>query len=224
MPTTLTYLGHAGFLIEHDGKTICIDPFLEGNDLATHEHGQIDADFVAFTHGHADHFNNDGLSIAKRCQSTVIAPYELAMYCGSQGVGNLEPINPGGAVDLPIGRLVATSANHSSSYEGQYMGACVGYVLHVGDHAIFHMGDTGLTADFDLVRRLEQPTVCLVPVGDRLTMGVREATVAMEMLQPKIAVPMHYATFPLLTGDPAEFTPPGVDVKAMSAGDTLELD
>ncbi|MEM6332144.1 MAG: metal-dependent hydrolase [Planctomycetota bacterium] len=224
MPTSLTFLGHAGVLIEHDGHTLCIDPFLTGNDLAVHKPQDIKADVVAFTHAHADHFNDDGLSIAKYCGATVVAPFELATYCGEQGVEKAQPINPGGAVELPIGRLAATPAIHSSSIDGQYMGAAVGYILYAGDHVIYHLGDTALQGDFALVRELAEPTVCLVPCGDCFTMGPRLATRAAEMLAPKIAVPIHHSTFGLLTGDPAEFTPKGVDVRHLKPGQTLELD
>jgi len=223
MPTSLTFLGHAGFLIKHDDRTLCVDPFLSGNDLATHKPDDIDCDIVAFTHAHADHFNDDGLAIAKRCDATVVAPYELAQYCGGQGIEKVEPVNPGGAIELPIGRIAATPAVHSSSHNGQYMGACVGYIFYLGDHVVYHLGDTAYMAEFEMIRKLAEPTVCLVPCGDRFTMGPKLATLAAETLKPKIAVPIHHSTFGLLSGDPAEFTPKGVDVKPLKPGETLEL-
>lgn len=223
MPTTLTFLGHSGVLIRDGDHTLCIDPFLTGNDLAVHTPDQIDADVVAFTHAHADHFNDDGVAIAKRCDATVVAPFELAVHCGTLGIEKAQPINPGGAVELPIGRLAATPAIHSSSIDGKYMGVPVGYILYVGDHVIYHLGDTALQGDFELVRELAEPTVCLVPCGDCFTMGPRLATRAAEILAPKIAVPIHHSTFGLLTGDPAGFTPRGVEVRHLKAGETLEL-
>jgi L-ascorbate metabolism protein UlaG (beta-lactamase superfamily) len=222
--TQLTFLGHSGVLLRHDGHTLCIDPFLDGNGLATLSADEIDADVVAFTHAHADHFNDDGLSIAKRCGATVVAPYELANHVGQQGIEKVEPINPGGAIELPIGRLAATPAVHSSALpDGRYMGACVGYLLTAGEHVIYHLGDTAYMAEFDTIRQLARPSVCLVPCGDRFTMGPRLATLAAETLQPNVAVPIHHSTFPLLTGDPNDFTPKGVTVKRLNPGETLDL-
>lgn len=222
MTLTLTYLGHSGILLSDGKHTLCVDPFLTGNGLATHRPDDIECDVIAFTHGHADHFNDDGLSIAQRTEAMVIAPYELANYCIERGLyeDKVQGTNPGGRVDTPFGYLATTPAVHSSSYEGRYMGVACGYVIHFGDVRVYHAGDTALFSDMERIGEMVKPDVVLLPIGGRYTMTPALATRAAEMLQAKIAIPVHFRTFPQLGQSAEGFNPAGVDVRVLVPGES----
>ena len=102
MALTLTFLGHSGFLVSDGTHTVAIDPFLTGNPLAEHKPDEIDCTHIALTHGHEDHFG-DTIPIAKRTGATVFAAFEICNYLGEQGVGKVEPGNPGGRITAPFG-------------------------------------------------------------------------------------------------------------------------
>ena len=218
MSLQITFLGHSGFLIS-DGKcTLAIDPFLTGNPVAVHRHEDIACDYVCLTHGHEDHFG-DTLQITGANDATVIANFEICAYCESQGVRKTEPGNPGGRIYTPFGYVAFTPAIHSSSYQGQYMGVAAGLVISIGDHKIYHAGDTALFSDMKLIGEVVKPDIAMLPCGDRFTMGPKLARMAAEMIKPKYAIPVHHSTWPLLTSDLAEFHPAGVEVKHMAPGD-----
>lgn len=221
MGIKLTFLGHSGFLVSDGSHTVAIDPFLSGNPVASHQADDIACDAICLTHGHADHFG-DTLDIAKRNNATIYATYEIAEYCGAQGVNNCEPMNPGGRVDAPFGWVALTQAFHSSSYNGTYMGMPCGVVLHIGGVTIWHCGDTGLFSDMKLLGEIYQPDIAMIPIGDRFTMGPALATRAAEMIKPKIAIPVHFNTWPPIEQNPADFKPTGVTVKVLQPGDTLQ--
>jgi L-ascorbate metabolism protein UlaG (beta-lactamase superfamily) len=220
MPITLTYLGHSGLLISDGTYSLAIDPFLTGNPLAKHTPEDIACNYIALTHGHADHFG-DTLRIAQNNDATVIAVYEICEFCREQGLTKLEPANTGGRVYTDFGYVAFTPAFHSSSYEGRYMGQPSGLVVSIGGVKIYHCGDTALFSDMKLIGQIAKPDIAAIPVGDRFTMGPRLATYAAEMIQPKIAIPIHYKTFPQLTSDISEFTPKGVQVRALQPGETM---
>jgi L-ascorbate metabolism protein UlaG (beta-lactamase superfamily) len=220
MGITLTFLGHAGFLVGDGTHTVAIDPFLTGNPVATMKPEDVQCQFIVLTHGHADHFG-DTVAIAKANGATVVAAFEIVEYLGEQGVQG-DPGNPGGKITTDFGWVAFTQAYHSSSYEGRYMGMPCGAVVHVGGVTVYHCGDTALFGDMKLIGELYQPDVALVPIGDRFTMGPELATRAAEWINPKVAVPIHYATWPLLVGDASGFTPKGVDVKILEPGESWQ--
>jgi L-ascorbate metabolism protein UlaG (beta-lactamase superfamily) len=170
------------------------------------------------THGHADHFG-DTVAIAKANNATVYAANEICEYLGEQGL-TCEPGNPGGKINGPFGWVAFTQAFHSSSYNGQYMGMPCGVVVHIGGKTVYHLGDTALFGDMKLLGEIYKPDIALIPVGDRFTMGPELGTMAAEMIKPKVAVPIHYGTWPLLAPDASGFEPKGVDVKVMAAGES----
>ena len=218
MTLTLTYLGHAGFAFDDGQTTLLVDPFLTGNPRARHKPGDLRCQFIALTHGHADHVG-DTVAIAKRNDATVIAVFELCSFLSQQGVAKTEPGNPGGQIATPFGWVAFTQAFHSSSYEGRYTGMPCGLVIHMGGVTVYHCGDTGLFGDMRLIGEVYQPDVACVPIGDRFTMGPALATRAAELIKPRTAIPIHYDTWPPIAQDPAAFKPSGVEVKVLRPGE-----
>lgn len=219
MSVTITFLGHAGFVLDDSTNVLAIDPFLTGNPVATAKPADIRCTHIGLTHGHADHLG-DTVEIAKANNATVIAAYEIAEYVGNQGVEKTEPGNPGGKIQTDFGWIAFTQAFHSSSYEGRYMGMPCGLVAHIGGATIYHCGDTALFSDMKLIGEIYQPDIACIPIGDRFTMGPELATRAAELIRPKVAIPIHYKTWPLLVGDIGGFQPSGVEVKEMQPGET----
>jgi len=219
MAITITFLGHAGFLLEDGKHGLAIDPFLTGNPVATRKPDSIGCQYIALTHGHADHMG-DTVAIAKANQATVIGAIEITDYVGKQGIEKTEPANPGGRIVTDFGWVALTQACHSSSYEGQYMGVACGLMVHMGGATIYHCGDTTIFGDMKMLGEIYRPTVACLPVGDRFTMGPELASRAAELIKPKVAIPMHYKTWPLLTSDISAFNPAGVEVKVLEPGES----
>lgn len=225
MTTTITFLGHAGFLLESGGHRVAIDPFLTGNPIAVHTPGDIDCDTIVLTHGHADHVG-DTVAIAQRTGATVHAAFELCNHLGTQGLqpDRLSPGNPGGKIATDFGYVAFTQAFHSSSADGKYMGQPCGVIVRFEreNFTFHHCGDTALFSDMKLIGEIYRPDVSAIPVGDRFTMGPELGKRAAELIRPKVAIPVHYGTWPLLTSDISAFTPDGVKAKAMKPGERWE--
>lgn len=219
MSITLTFLGHAGVLLEDGKHSVAIDPFLTGNPLAKHRPADLRCTHIVLTHGHGDHLG-DTVTIAKANRATVFGTFELAEYLGEQGIAS-EPGNPGGKVATDFGWVALTQAFHSSSYEGRYLGVACGAVVHLGGVTVYHCGDTGLFGDMALLGEIYRPDIALIPIGDRFTMGPELASRAAELIGPKIAVPIHYQTFPPLVQDASGFKPKGVEVRVLRPGESL---
>ena len=223
MALDITFLGHSGFLLSDGSHTLVIDPFLTGNPVATQQPGDIKCDYIALTHGHADHFG-DTVAIAKANNATVIAAFEIIEYLGEQGITRGEPGNPGGKIKTAFGWVAFTQAFHSSSYQGRYMGLPCGVVVRMGGKTFYHCGDTGIFGDMKLLGEIYQPNVAAIPIGDRFTMGPELATRAAELIKPNTAIPIHYNTWPPIEVDAGEFAPAGVKVKALKPGETWQAD
>ena len=206
----IQWLGHSAFRITTPAdKHILIDPFLKGNPATPDEFKeQNEVNFILLTHGHEDHVG-DTVEIANRTGATVVGNIELVDLLvdkhGLNGDQTYDP-NKGGTVRFDEFSVTLVSANHSSSYQGDYAGDPGGLILNFKDDlTVYHMGDTNIFADLELYHKLYQPDVALVPIGDHYTMGPKEAAWAVEMVKPKIAIPIHYGTFPPLAGDPNDF-------------------
>ncbi len=203
----LTFLSHAAFLLETNGTRILIDPFLNGNPLATLKPDEAKCDYILLTHGHGDHVG-DTVAIAKKNNATVISNYEIASWSVSQGL-TAHPMHIGGAHEFPFGRIKLTIAHHGSGYEsnGQmiYMGNPAGALITVEGKTIYHAGDTGLFYDMKLIGEMNSIDVALLPIGDNFTMGIDDAVKAVEFLNPKLSIPIHYKTFDVIDVDPEEF-------------------
>ncbi|TDI88289.1 MAG: metal-dependent hydrolase [Caldithrix sp.] len=203
----LTFLSHAAFLLETDGTRILMDPFLNGNPLATLNPEEAKCDYILLTHGHNDHVG-DTVAIAKKNNATVISNYEIASWCDGQGL-NTHSMHIGGAHYFPFGRIKLTIAHHGSGYgsNGQmiYMGNPAGALITVEGKTIYHAGDTGLFYDMKLIGEMNSIDVALLPIGDNFTMGIDDAVKAVEFLKPKLTIPIHYKTFDVIDVDPEEF-------------------
>ncbi|HNR66746.1 MAG TPA: metal-dependent hydrolase [bacterium] len=204
----LTYLGHSAFLLTDTQHHLLFDPFLTGNPLAPVQAEAIKADYVLLTHGHGDH-SADAIAIAKRHSATLIAPYELAIYCQKKGC-KVHPMGIGGAHVFDFGRVKLTIAHHGSGIDlgGEtlaYVGSPCGYLVTLAGKTIYHAGDTGLFSDMKLIGEMNRIDVALLPIGDNYTMGIDDAVKAVELLNPGLAIPMHFNTFSVIESDPQEF-------------------
>ncbi|HEY3250416.1 MAG TPA: metal-dependent hydrolase, partial [Ignavibacteria bacterium] len=183
---------------------IIIDPFLNGNKHAKIKSSDVKAEYIVLTHAHGDHLG-DTFEIAKNNNATIIAVNELANYAAEKGC-KAHNMHIGGGFNFPFGRLKFTIAHHgSSSPEGQYMGEPAGVLITAHGKTIYHAGDTGLFLDMKLIGEMNSIDAALVPIGDNFTMGIDDAIKAVEFLNPKMAVPMHYNTFGVIEADPQEF-------------------
>jgi L-ascorbate metabolism protein UlaG (beta-lactamase superfamily) len=225
----LTWLGHASFRLDAAGKRIYVDPFLNGNPKCPENEVTPErVDIIAITHGHGDHVG-DAVDLAKQHGCTVIAPVELAGWLsGKQGVENVMDPNKGGTVDVDGVRFTFTHAFHSSSNDdGDYMGEPCGIVVRADGKSVYFAGDTAAFGDMEtVIRRLYEPDVAVLPIGDHYTMGPAEAALAVELLGVKRVVPCHWGTFPALTGTPdalAEKVGGDVTVERIQPGDTVTI-
>jgi L-ascorbate metabolism protein UlaG (beta-lactamase superfamily) len=200
----VTYLGHSAFYLEGKKGRLVIDPFISGNPNAKVKPQDIKVDFVLLSHGHDDHIG-DALQIAKANRATIVAPFELANYCSSKGV-SVHAMHIGGAHQFPIGRIKLTIAHHGSAApDGTYVGNPCGFLVTLDEKTLYHTGDTGLFYDMKLIGEMNTIELALLPIGDNFTMGIDDAVKAVEFLRPKMAIPMHYATFEVIKVDPNEF-------------------
>jgi L-ascorbate metabolism protein UlaG (beta-lactamase superfamily) len=202
----ITYLAHSCFLVETSKARLIIDPFLTGNPLAPVRAGDVKVDYVLCSHGHEDH-TGDALAISKRCGAPIIANYEIAEYFAALGAP-AHGMNPGGSFDFPFGRVKLTLAFHSSSINAGlnpvYLGNPCGLVIRADGKTLYHAGDTALFLDMQLIGRMGLD-VAMVPIGDNFTMGIDDAVAALDLLNPKVTLPMHYNTWPLIAVDPEQF-------------------
>lgn len=207
----MTWLGHSGFRIETGDSVLLIDPFITGNSKfqGSADHAIEGCTHIILTHGHDDHVG-DTVEIAKRTGAEVIAVFELAMYLSGKGVENVNPGNPGGTIAGNGFDVTFTKAFHSSStiVDGTpvYLGNPCGIILRAEGKTIYHMGDTEIFGDMALVQEFFQPDVGCVPIGDRFTMGAKQAAIACKRyFKFKTIIPIHYGTFPIIDQDASKF-------------------
>jgi L-ascorbate metabolism protein UlaG (beta-lactamase superfamily) len=223
----LRYFSHAAFQLTTDGgKVILIDPFLDNNPTSPVKSDDVNADYIILSHAHGDHLG-DTVKIGKRCKSLVICVNELANYIIANGC-KAHNMHIGGGHDFDFGRIKFTIAHHGSKTpDDQYAGEPAGIILSIGGKNIYHTGDTGLFYDMKLIGELHNIDYMLLPIGDNYTMGIRDAVRAVEFVNPAVAIPMHYNTFPVIQANPEEFKKKleavGKKCKVMEYGEEIEL-
>ena len=206
---TITYYGHACFALT-DGETkLLIDPFLTGNGLAPIKAEEAEADFILVTHGHGDHAG-DAAAIAERTGAAIVTTVDVgtALFANCR---NLVCGNIGGKIRFPFGSVQYVPAIHGSGVPG---GVACGFVIRMDGKTVYHMGDTSLTRDFELLA--DQIDVLLIPIGDYYTMGPEDALTAVKMIRPGCVIPMHFNTFPMIMQDADSFAE-SVEAKDMQA-------
>ena len=205
------------------------DPWLETNPSCPAEAKKIrEADLILLSHGHRDH-TADAAALARATGARTVAPYELARWLEGKGLRNVTAMNPGGTLDALGLSVTMVPAVHSSSIDDegrtQYLGLASGYVIRFEDGVtVYFAGDTGLFGDMRLIGELYRPVVGFLPIGGVYTMGPIEAAKACELLGITQVVPMHYGTYPALTGTPARLRelvePRGIEGLELRPGET----
>ncbi|MEG2254420.1 MAG: metal-dependent hydrolase [Vagococcus sp.] len=205
----VSYHGHSVVVIEtNSGTKLIIDPFISGNQLCDLRVEDVSVDYILVTHGHNDHLG-DTIEIAKANNATVIACPEIVHYAEKNGVKKTHGMNIGGSFTFPFGTVKMIYAQHSSGFElGEemiYMGNPAGFVLSIEGKHIYHAGDTALFSDMSLIKEEIDIDLAFLPIGDNFTMGPKDAAKASFFIQPKLSVPIHYNTFPVIKQHPEDF-------------------
>lgn len=205
----ITYFGHSTFsLTTPSGQVALIDPWVATNPRCPESLKKLSRlDAIFLTHAHSDHLG-DLLALAKQFRPKLVANFETCLWLATKGFEkDVLPMNKGGSQQVGDFRVTMTHAMHSNSIdengERLYAGEPAGYVVSLpGGASVYHAGDTAVFGDMRLIAELYRPQVAILPIGDRFTMGPREAAMAIRLLDAKHVIPMHYATFPMLTGTP----------------------
>jgi len=228
MTVRLTYHGHACFSIEGAGQAIWLDPFLIDNALADIRLDEVkEADYILVSHGHGDHLG-DAIAIVQHAGAMIISNHEIAVYCQEKEV-EAHGLHIGGGYEFPFGRVKMTIAHHGSSFpDGGYAGNPGGFLLDVEDKRIYFAADTGLFYDMKLLGEERTIDVALLPIGDNYTMGPDDALRAVQLLTPRLVIPMHYNTFDVIQQDPHAFAETvkgktGANCVVLSPGESLNL-
>jgi len=234
----LQYLGHSAMILTTEtGRIIALDPWLENPRCPKQLQKPAKLDYIGLSHGHADHASN-ALELAKNTGATIFATYELVMLLVKEGLpqNQIQPMNKGGTITLEDNiQVTLTNAFHSSSYDTPdgrtlYAGEPCGIVIRLeSGRTVYFAGDTCLFSDMALIGKRYRPQVACLPIGDRFTMGPQEAAEAAELLGAPTVVPIHFATFPALTGTAEQFASElkkrGADSKmaALEPGQELQI-
>ncbi len=227
----LSFHGQSTIYFEANGKKVIVDPFISGNDKSDLNADELAVDYIILTHGHGDHFG-DTVELAQRNEALVIGSAELADYLTTyKGLEQVRPMNIGGKAEFDFGSVKYVQAFHSSSLTHEngipvYLGMPMGLILEVEGTTIYHTGDTGLFSDMKLIADRHPVDVCFIPIGDNFTMGIDDASYAINnFIKPRVTVPIHYNTFPLIEKDPNAFKEAVNvgEVQILEPGDEVKL-
>ncbi|MGB7338589.1 MAG: metal-dependent hydrolase [Phototrophicaceae bacterium] len=212
MVLSFTWLGHSTYVLESDGRSLIIDPFLTNNPLVETTPDDIDVDLILLTHAHGDHTGysdrgpaGDTLAIAERTGAMIVCNFEMGNWFMGQGVPEEQVFqgNPGGTMRGDWADVKFTQAFHSSSFgDGSYGGQPNGLIIRAGGYTVYHAGDTSLFGDMTLIGD-EGLDAAILPIGDVFTMGVEDSIKAAKLLRAKYIIPCHYNTFPPIVQDAA---------------------
>ncbi len=229
----IMYLGHSTFKITTPaGKVVLIEPWVMGNPKCPEALKKFDRlDVMLITHGHSDHMG-DAVELARGHNPQIVGIYELCLWLESKGLGELtRPMSKGGTQKAGEIEVTMVHAVHSSGIEDGgkviYAGEPCGYVIRLpGGLNVYHAGDTAVFGDMKIIGELYAPEVACLPIGDHYTMSPREAALAVRLLGVRHVVPMHYGTFPVLTGTPEQLREltqdiAGLEIHALKPGQTL---
>lgn len=196
----ITWLGHSAFQVEIADKLVLIDPWLEGNPTASIKPSEVKrADIVYVTHDHKDHLG-DAFSICRRTNATLVAVTDLAAVAEEEGVKNIQGLNVGGSFQSDGVKLSMVQAIHTAT-----KGVPTGVIVEGEGKTVYHAGDTGLFGDMRLLGEIYKVGVALLPIGGYYTMDATQAAEAVKLLNPKVVIPMHYKTFPVIAQSADEF-------------------
>lgn len=214
-----TWLGHAAWRFTGRAATVIVDPFLEENPAAPLKVKDIArADVVLVSHDHFDHFA-DAPAVCKKTGATLVATYEIATSAAQEHGIKAEGMNLGGTIEVAGVKVHMTLAFHTSG-----KGHAVGWVIELDGVRIYHTGDTCLFGDMKLIGEIFKPDLCCLPIGDRYTMGPPSAALAVQMIRPRTAIPMHYNTWPPIQQDPEKWKAlvgSAADVVILKPGETF---
>jgi L-ascorbate metabolism protein UlaG (beta-lactamase superfamily) len=228
LPMKVTYYGHSCFSVEVGGKNLLFDPFITQNPLAASvDYANLRPDYILLSHGHFDHVA-DVEAIARLSGATLIGNYEVLQWFGAKGVEKIEPMGSGGSLALDFGRVTFTPAVHSSSMpDGTYGGNPGGFLVQTPEGAFYYSGDTALTRDMELIASAVPLKFAALCIGDRFTMGVKDAVTAAGWLGCTEILGVHYDTFPLIqidhTAAKEAFAKAGKNLHLMEIGSAREF-